>query len=646
MPLTQDQTAALLTEARKNRDKAEDDVRLNNQDAAEDLRFVAGEQWNESDLNDRATDGRPALTINRMPQFIRQVTGDIRLNRPSIKVRPVDSGADVDIAKIYTGLIRNIEYQSKALKAYVTSAESAARCGIGHFRIVTEFSNDSSFEQDIRIRSVKNPFAVYWDPAAERDDKTDANWCFILSEIDHDTFTEQWPEAVTTGFTVEQADYDTTLWRTRHTITVAEYWRKEATSRTLGQLITGEVIDMTDLPTGTTVVTTPDGPIEITRTRTVDSHRIMQYLITDQDVLEGPFEWVGRDFPIIPVLGEEIHLRDRVVRHGMIRFAKDSQRQYNYWQTNATETMALAPKSPYLVTQEQVEGYENEWQQANRKNFSYLRYKHDPNAPGPPTRNPPPDFPVAASNMMQISAQDMHATTGIYPSSLGGPGNETSGRAISLRQTEGDVGTFVYIDNLSSAIEQAGRVLVDIIPKIYDTERVVRILGEDDSEDIVTINQITDAVDENGDPILLNDITVGRYDVVVTTGPSFSTKRMEAAQSMQEIIRAYPPIMQIAGDLLFKAMDVPGAELIAERLAASMGPATPDPKDEADTMKSIADARKKQAEAEGQQIENISNQIQLAVQSGILQQVLTPLIQEQLQIALSSPQQPFTPRAV
>lgn len=637
MPLSKPQIAELLEEARRNREKAEDETRQNDEEAHEDLKFVAGEQWHNADMEERKTDGRPFLTINQMPQFIRQVTGDIRLNSPSIKVRPVDSGADVNLAKTLTGLIRNIEYQSRAMQAYINAAESAARCGIGHFRIVTEFSGDDTFEQDIRIDRITNPFAVKWDPYAEKHDRSDANWVFVLSEVDRDAFKAQYPGASDSGFDHETQDYDTTLWRTRDSVTVAEYWRKEKVTRTIAQMEAGEVIDITDWKRSD-IDRAP-----VVRTRDVNSHRVMQYLITDSEVLEGPFEWMGRDFPIIPVLGEEIHIGERVVRHGIIRFAKDSQRQYNYWQTNATETMALAPKSPYIATQQQIEGHETQWQEANRKNYSVLIYTPDPNVPGAPQRNPPPDLPVAAVNLMQLSGQDMHKTTGIYPSSLGASGNETSGRAISLRQTEGDVGTYVYIQNLAYAIEQAGRILIDIIPKIYDSERIVRVLGEDDKESVVTLNQ--PGVDEKGEEILINDITIGRYDVVVTTGPSFSTKRMEAADSMMQFIQAYPQAATLAGDLIAKAMDWPGAELIAERLEQAMQPSPPDPKAQADAAKSMADAKKKEAEAEGQQLENMIQQLNIAATTGILQQILAPIVQEQLTIALGNPQGSLTPMA-
>jgi hypothetical protein len=632
MALTKSQEQDLLREARENRDKGEDDDRPNMFDARDDLKFIAGEQWHSSDTQQRDLEGRPYLTINKTGQFVRQVTGDIRLNRPSIKVRPVDSGADIAMAKVFTGLIRNIEYQSKAQRAYITAAEAAARCGIGNFRIVTEFSDNDSFEQDIRIKRIKNPFAVLWDPSAEEDDRSDAGWCFVLTEVDKEAFKAQWPKASTSGWDARDTDYDLERWVRKDTVTVAEYWRKEKFTRQLAQFEDGSVIDTTDF------TQTQLDELPIVRTREVEGHKVVQYHITDTEILEGPNEWLGSQIPIISIIGEEIHIGERTVRHGVVRFAKDPQRMYNYWQTMATETIALAPKSPFIATDKQIEGHESDWEQANRKNFSVLTYTADPDVPGPPQRNAPPDFPVSAVNMGQIASEDMKATTGIYDANLGARGNETSGRAISLRQNEGDVGTFVYVDNTAAAIEQAGRILVEIIPKVYDSQRIVRVLGEDDSEELVEINQVLPQPDENGDPVLVNDITVGKYDVVVTTGPSFSTKRMETADTIRGIIQSYPEIMSVAGDLLFKAMDLPGADLIAERIvAAREQQPPPDPKAEADAAKSAADAQKKTAEAEGQELDNLTKQLVLsATRDEDLRGMIAQIVQEQLQQMLNA----------
>lgn len=618
--LTSEQAHDLLIEARKNRDKGQDFERTNWHEAREDLKFIAGEQWDEAVLQERRDDGRPALTINQLPQFVRQVTGDVRLNPPSIKVLPAEGG-DEAVAKIYSGIIRNIEYQSKAKKAYVTGAESAARCGMGHWRIVTEFADDDTFNQEIRIKRITNPFAVLWDPSSEEFDKSDAGWCFVLSEIDRDAFKEQYPDAAVTEFETEDFDYDVTLWVTQDTVTVAEYWRKEQTTKTLALLDTGEVVNVTDFEE------VQLAQLNIIDTREVESHKIVQYFITDAEVLEGPVEWIGSHFPIIPVLGEEIHIGERIVRHGIARFAKDPQRQYNYFQTHATETIALAPKSPYIGTDKQFEEHP-EWDDANKKNYSKLTYTPDPDAPGPPNRNAPPDFPAAASNMMTIAAGDMKNTIGLHDPNLGAISNETSGLAISLRQSQGNVGTFVYIDNLADAVEWTGKQLVEIIPKVYDTERVVRSLGEDGTERLVTINQAAGR-DAEGNIVLANDVTVGKYDVVVETGPSFATKRIEAANGMVEFLRIDPGASPLVRDLVAKAQDWPMKDEFAERLRPPE-PQGPDEETQAKTAKDLADAAKKGAEAEGQQLENLQTQIALAIQGGALNQIIAQVVAQQL----------------
>lgn len=641
--MTDDEKDALLKEARKNRDKGTDFERENLDKADEDLRFIAGEQWHKDDLAQRKEDGRPALTINKMPQFVRQVTGDIRINSPSIKVLPADSGSDKAMARVYTGLIRNIENQSKAHRAYITAAESAARCGTGHFRIVTEFADDDTFDQDIRIKRITNPFAVVWDPSAEEHDKSDAGWCFVLNEIDIDAFKEKYPDVSTEGWATATEDYNHSLWHTDDTVTVAEYWRRERVKKRIALLGSGEVIDVTDL--------SPEQIKELapTHTREVNAHKVVQYHIVDTEVLEGPDEWVGSVIPVIPVLGDEVHIGTRTVRHGIVRFAKDPQRMYNYWQTSGTETVALAPKAPYIGTDKQFEGHD-EWADANVKNYSHLIYTSDPDAPGPPQRNAPPDFPGAAVNMSQIASEDMKATTGIYDASLGARGNETSGRAISLRQGEGDVGTFVYIDNLSSAIEKAGRILIQIIPKIYDSERVIRVLGEDGTEEMVPINKSV-GMDADGEPILLNDMSVGKYDLVVKTGPSFSTRRLEASDSMKAFIQAYPQAAPIIGDLIAENEDWPMSEEIAARLKRAIPPGLiddepqpPDPAMAAKVEKDRAAAAKSLAEAEGKELENLQTQLLLSmISDGTLQAAMAPIIQEQLQQL--SPQQAGMPTA-
>ena len=606
----------ILRVAKERYDRCVEGERDNRTEAKDDLLFRAGEQWDDDIKRERTDDGRPVLTINRIPQFIRQVTGDIRINRPAIRVRPVDGKADKDVAGIMTGLIRNIEQVSKARSAYVTAAETAATCGAGNFRIITEYSTDDAFEQDIRIRRIPSPFAVYWDPDATEVTKEDARYCFVIEHVALDAFKDRWPDASTSDFDERATEEYGVNWWDGKQVTVAEYWCKKPVRKTLGITAENQVLDLDDDAKWSWPF------LGIEDTRVVETHEIVSYMLSGMEILSGPSAWPGRYIPVVPVIGEEVHMGDRTVRHGVVRYAKDPQRLYNYWRSTAAETIALAPKAPFVGTLKQFKGLERFWKAANRSNLPYLAYNPDGQAP-PPQRQGHGEVPIAVVNEAGIAADDMKAVTGIYDAALGARSNETSGRAILARQREGDVGTFVYVDNLSFAIEQAGRILVDLIPRIYDTERVVRVLGEDDTEEFVAVNRTVRGPD--GDSIL-NDLSAGEYDVTVTTGPSYSTKREEAAQSMIAFVQANPRIAGIVMDLIAKNMDWPGAEQIAERLkktlppgiddeAPRQAPAPPDP----EAILDAAKVEKTRAETEGKELDNARKQLEIATQLGAIQ---------------------------
>ena len=393
----------VLQEARQRFSRAVDADRENAQQAHDDLKFRVGEQWPEDVKREREADGRPVLTINRIPQFIRQVTGDIRINRPAIRVRPVDSKSDPELARILTGLIRHIEQVSQAQTAYTTAADSAAACGIGHFRIVSEYSDDDGFEQDIRIRRILNPFSVAWDPDAEALTREDAKYCFVTARVPLDEFKTRWPDARTSDF--DSADYDRDYlgdWWDGESVRVAEYWCKKTIVKTLHMMTDGKVFDDAGLakavaevaegaeaaedgaaaPRGNSVVQQPT----VKRTREVRTHEVVQYILNGVEVIEGPVKWPGRHIPIVSVCGEEVHIGDRTVRSGVIRYAKDAQRLYNYMRSTAVETGALQPKAPFIATPNQIKGHEIQWREANRRNVPYLLYNPDGQAPGAPQR--------------------------------------------------------------------------------------------------------------------------------------------------------------------------------------------------------------------------------------------------------------------
>lgn len=661
---TADSEEDFLRLCRERYARAIDADRENREQALDDLQFRVGEQWPDDIRKSREDEGRPVLTVNRTSQFVRQVTGDIRINKPGIKVRPVDDGADPEVAEIFSGIIRHIEQASRARIAYTTAADSSATCGIGHFRIVTEYSDDDVFDQDIRIRRMPNPFSVVWDEASVELCREDARWCLVTDLMPKDAFEADYPEASLSAFeSAEGLDYLKDWWDDDE-VRVAEYWLKVPAVKTIVRLEDGRVMDEADVP---------DGSV-ITKSRTVDCHKVVQYIVSGAEILEGPTEWPGKHIPIIPVVGEEVAVGERTVRHGVIRFAKDPQRLYNYWRSATAEAIALSPKAPFIVEEKQVKGLEAQWREANRANLPYLKYKATPEAP-PPQRQLPPQISSAMVSETVAAADDMNAVTGIYPAALGQRSNETSGVAIQARQREGDVGTFVYVDNLAHSIAFAGEQLVDLIPKIYDGERVIRILGEDDTEDFVRLNVPSPEMDgaygilkegPGGVPMFLPPLDVGKYDVAVTTGPSYSTKRMEAADSIMQFLQAAPQTAGLVIDLLAKNLDWPGSDEIAKRLAKTippeirddLPPQPPQPspeqmaeaaKAQADVAKAQADIQKTEVEIEGKRLDNAEKQLELAQQMGAMQELVKRTVQDTLMQVLGqqpSPAEPWPPSPV
>lgn len=534
----------------------------------EDLSFASGDQWPLDIQNERRRTDRPYLTFNRLPAFIEQVVGDARQNKPAIKVHPVDDGADEDIAEIYEGLIRDIESRCRASDAYITGLAHATAGSRGAWRILTEYTSDDAFDQDIVIRRIANPFAVFWDPGAKEYDKSDANWCFVSEWVTKEYFELKYPDKTPDDWPAEYRrfrSYDN--WLSDNRVRIAEYWVKKPVSKEIYQLSNGMVVEelLPDLLAPDEVSSALSGMPYVVRSRKVKSHKVVRYVLSGHCVLEGPQDFPSRYIPVVPCFGPEEFVGDQIRYRSLIRYAKDPQRMYNYWQTAIAEKIALAPKSPWLATVKQLAGLEQIWAKANKENRPYLPYNPDPEALGPPQRQEPAYVNAAEIQQSQQAVEDLKATMGIFDASLGAQGNETSGRAIIARQREGDTATFAWIDNLSRSIQHTGRILIDMIPRVYDTQRVVRVLGEDDSIQMMPINYL------DGDRVM-NDLTVGKYDVRISVGPSYQTKRLEAADSLLQFVQALPQAGQVAGDLIAKSMDWPGADEIAERLRAMLPP--------------------------------------------------------------------------
>lgn len=547
--------------------EAESDIR---RDALDDLKFRAGEQWDHQVKSSREQDQRPCLTINRLPQYIRQITNDQRQNRPSIKVDPVDDKADIETAKVYQGLIRHIEYNSNADVAYDTAFEAAATKGLGYFRIVTEFCDPMSFDQEIKIKRIRNSFSVFLDPTYQEPDASDANWGFIFEDLSKDDYKAQYPNSELSGLEHWDSIGNTAPgWAEKASCRVAEYFYKSYEMAEIVQLSTGETITAEDLAK----FGLPEGIGIVARRKTMIP-KIKWLKINAIEVLERT-DWPGKWIPIIPVLGDELDIDGKRVLEGVIRHAKDPQRMYNYWASAETEAIALAPRAPFVGAAGQFAGFEGQWREANRRNFAYLEYRPTSHsgAPLPPPHRIHATVDTGAiTNARQLSAEDLKATTGIYDSALGMKTNETSGRAIQRRAQQAQTNNYHFIDNLTRALRHGGRILIDLIPHVYDTARAVRIMNEDGTVDMVKVNEVF----EHKGKQVIYQLGHGKYDVTVSTGPSFATKRQEAVESMLALTSSYPQVAQVAGDLMVKNMDWPGAQEISERLKKTLPPGIAD----------------------------------------------------------------------
>lgn len=566
--LSKDEASAKVKEARECIEESYSFDKTNREDAASDLSFLAGNQWPDQVKREREAEGRPMLTINRLPQFVRQITNDIRQADIAIDTAPEDDQSDPKLSQIYDGLIRQIQYRSSAKHVYSQTGEHQTACGIGWMRVTTQYADDMAFEQEIRIKGIKNPLSVYCDPAAVEPDRSDAMWMAVTEMIPKKTFKKKWPKAADADVEVPSDGLDSRpfFWATEEAVRVAEYWYKVPVTRRLALFETGETVDVTDFNDFARQMLPP-----IKMERDCETHKVEMVLVSGAEVLDGPHEWAGKYIPLVPAIGGEFPLEHKTYRYGAIRFARDPQQLYNYYRTAHAELLALQPKAPYLVTTAMLDNpdIKERWDSSGKKNYPYLPYIPDPEVPASrPTREAPPQPSVAMIQEGQLAQDDMKATTGIYDTALGAKSNETSGIAIGKRQAESDVANYHFIDNLQRSLEHVGRILIDLIPKVYDNERVIRLMpdaGHDGEEEFVPINRVV--YTEDGVPHVLNDLSAASFDIRVIIGKAYATKRMEAADSLAQFAQAMPPeIFPMIADLLAKNMDIPEADEMAKRL--------------------------------------------------------------------------------
>lgn len=583
----------IIEDARERFSKSQSDSDGNRVNFRDDVHFARmGEQWPADVKKQRQLEGRPCLTVNKLPSFIRNVVNESRQNKPGIKVSPVDNGADVETAEVISGLIRSIERSSDSEIAYDTAIDNAVSGGFGFFRVTVDYAGEDSFDLCAKIERIPNALMVHWDTSSTAFDASDWEFAFVSDLLSEEEFETRYPKAKPVSFDGID-DFTSAKWADEDRVRVAEYWLREEKNRDIVMLSDGRVVRADDLPNiaknffaaggialGGQVkddqiiqaAMQATGLTEIRR-RTSKYNEVTRRIISGVEVLSEEV-WPGSTIPICPVWGEEVFFDGRREFRSMIRDARDPQSMFNFWRSASTELVALAPRAPWVGPLGFVpKGHESKWGSANTRSHAYLEF--DPSSGGAPQRQPFSGVPAGAIQEAMNASDDIKAITGIYDSSMGARSNETSGKAILARERQGNISNFHFVDNLSRAIRYAGRILVEIIPSVYGPRETIRILGEDSKEKVVKLTQEAGGSIQAGveGEQRLYDLSVGRYDVTVSAGPSSATQREDTREALVEIMRQLPGSAAYIGDVLMEHMDFQGADKVAKRLKHLLPPA-------------------------------------------------------------------------
>lgn len=560
----------------------------------------------------------------------------MRQNKMAIKVKATGNGSDPEQADVRAAIIKHIEDTSKAEDAYDNATLYQVTAGYGCWRVSTVYTDDEGFDQDIRIEPIENPWTVYFDPNAKEYDCSDGMFALVTVRMSRGDFKAKYPGIEPANFSnTVQGDRDE--WVGADFVRIGEYWRKEPYTKTLLLLSDGRTVEDDDnfravadqLAQGGMDPQTgqPIQPVTVVRQRQVECHKVYCYTIAGSEIIDAK-EWAGKYIPLVPLWGKVVNIEGRKKYRGLVRFAKDPQRVYNYARSALIERVALAPKSPWLLTTKMIAEptIKALWDKANVESRPYLVYEPDERMPGGmPNRQQGADVPVGLVQQTEQSAEEIRATMNLFEANLGAPSNETSGKAIFLRQRKGELSTFIFTDNLAKSIKYTGQIVLDLIPKIYDTQRIFRIMGEDGEEDFIEVNK---PIFNGQQWITLNDLNVGKYDVKVESGPSYATRRLETAEALTNIVSQAPELRLLLADKIVGNLDIPGGDDVLKRIQrfqAMQGlidppedvqmptPPQPNPMDIAKLRETDAKTAKYQADATKSQSDAMLNMAQIGV---------------------------------
>ena len=535
----------------------------------EDFRFcwVQGAQWSDVDTN--ARQDRPRFELNKVAVPVNQLIGEQRQNRVTMKARASKGAATKKMADNLTGLMRNICNECGFQDVTDNAFKELATGGFGAWCLSVDYADDDSFDQEIKIKTIRSAASsVFYDPSAVEELKQDAKWIMVTEDMDRSSFMKKYPDSAVGSLSAPTNAGFLSEWQTRDTVRIADYWTKEQVKTEIALMSDGRHLEL-NKKTKSVLDELEAAGITIEKTRQTYKNKVTHYKISAGEILEGPHEWAGSMIPVVPIFGYNIWIDGQHYYHGMVRMAKDPQRIYNYATSQAIEVSALTPKDPYWVTPSMMQGHESQMRNFNVTNNPFMFYNEDPVSPGPPKRAGAPSVQTALIQQVQQADADVQATTGLYAPSLGEATTDQSGRAILALQRQGNVSTHELTDNLVKAVQYTGKILIDLIPKIYDTERQVAILAEDGTTEDIILNQ-TVLDQQTRNEVILNDISMGKYDVVSASGPSFATQRSETLNILVKLAESNPEFAAVSSDLIAKNVDFDQSEELSKRIRKQM----------------------------------------------------------------------------
>jgi hypothetical protein len=558
----------------------------------EDAKFVAGNQWDPVVEERRKRQKKPILTVNRLIAFIAQIVGNRLMNETEIRVNPDKAGTKA-IATIREGIIRRIYKNSQAVFARDEAHKYQVIGGQGAFYLSIEYAGDDVFEQKICLKNIADPYAAVFDPMGVEPTGADCEWAFVGEDISNKAYKNTWPWAATVSFDSSEKWNQSGHWATMETVRIVSYWRMVTEgTKTLALFQDGTTHDVSDKEEFEYLHLVAQRSDGTPYTREVPNRFARLYIASGAALLEGPYDYPISSLPVYRVSGWEVNDGQRLHRWGLVRFLKDSQRLHNYWRSVLAEQLVAVPRNKWLTTPASIQGHEAKWRNSPTSDDPFLFYNDGEPAP---VHIPPPGLDAALVNEAGMSTQDLKDISNIHEASLGMPSNEVSGKAIQQRQQVSDVGSYIYSDRLRMADERCAKNIDELIPHVYDTQRTLTIIGQDDKTLLQVIN-------DPNDPD--SDVTLGQYGVTVTVGPATSTKRALAAEQMMAFVNAIPEVASQVMDLVAEAQDWPKSDEFARRFRMQLAPGIISPDDMSPEEQQMA--------AQNQQIQQLQQQLQEA----------------------------------